>query len=173
MRRYRTLALGAAALALVLSACQPGGSGGSPSASTAVVKPTVKVGSAGFWESAVVAEMYAQALEAKDYPVERHLQIGERPALHAAFTKGDVNLIPEYLGGLIGVAAATIMAIVVSRLGVLRLMLAVIAGQAAGGLGVDLVAPIRGEHVTAATVAGVALTFVAVVVTARGDQGPR
>jgi transporter family-2 protein len=80
---------------------------------------------------------------------------------------------PEYLGGLIGVAAATIMAIVVSRLGVLRLMLAVIAGQAAGGLGVDLVAPIRGEHVTAATVAGVALTFVAVVVTARGDQGPR
>jgi len=102
MRRYRTLALGAASLVLVLSACAPGGSGGSPSASTAVTKPTVKVGSAGFWESAVVAEMYAQALEAKGYPVERHLQIGERPALHAAFTKGDVNLIPEYLGGLAG-----------------------------------------------------------------------
>jgi osmoprotectant transport system substrate-binding protein len=102
MRRYRTLALGAASLVLVLSACTPGGSGGSPSASTTVVKPTVKVGSAGFWEAAVVGEMYAQALEAKGYPVERHLQIGERPAVHAALTKGDVNLIPEYLGGLAG-----------------------------------------------------------------------
>jgi osmoprotectant transport system substrate-binding protein len=102
MRRYRTLALGAASLVLVLSACTPGGSGGSPSASTAAVKPTVKVGSAGFWEAAVVGEMYAQALEAKGYPVERHLQIGERPAVIAALKAGDVNLIPEYLGGLAG-----------------------------------------------------------------------
>jgi bacterial/archaeal transporter family-2 protein len=80
---------------------------------------------------------------------------------------------PEYLGGLIGVGAATSMLIVVSRLGVLRLMLAVIAGQALGGLAVDLVAPVRGESVTAATVAGVALTFLAVIVSARDDQGSR
>ena len=80
---------------------------------------------------------------------------------------------PEYLGGLIGLCAATAMAVVVSRLGVLRLMLAVIAGQAVGGLAVDLVAPIHGEHVTAATVAGVLLTFVAVGVTARAGQGAR
>jgi osmoprotectant transport system substrate-binding protein len=102
MRRYRTLALGAAALVLVLSACTPGGSGTSPSASAAAVKPTVKVGSAGFWEAAVVGEMYAQALEAKGYTVERHLEIGERPAVLTALTAGDVNLIPEYLGGLAG-----------------------------------------------------------------------
>jgi transporter family-2 protein len=80
---------------------------------------------------------------------------------------------PEYLGGLIGVAAATSMAIVVSQLGVLRLMLAVIAGQAVGGLAIDLVAPVGGETVTAATVAGVALTFAAVLVSARDDQGSR
>lgn len=102
MRRYRTLALGAASLVLVLSACTPGGSGSSPSASSAAVKPTVKVGSAGFYEAAVVGEMYAQALEAKGYTVERHLEIGERPAVHSAFVAGDVNLIPEYLGGLAG-----------------------------------------------------------------------
>jgi osmoprotectant transport system substrate-binding protein len=102
MRTYRTLALGAAALVLVMSACTPGGSGCSPSASSAVSKPTVKVGSAGFYEAAVVGEMYAQALEAKGYTVERHLEIGERPAVHAAMTAGDVNLIPEYLGGLAG-----------------------------------------------------------------------
>ena len=102
MRRYRTLALGAAALVLVLSACTPGGSEVSPSASAAAEKPTVKVGSAGFWEAAVVGEMYAQALEGKGYTVERHLEIGERPAVHSAFEADEVNLIPEYLGGLSG-----------------------------------------------------------------------
>jgi len=102
MRRYRTLALGAASLVLVMSACTPGGSGTSPSASSAAVKPTVKVGSAGFYEAAVVGEMYAQALEAKGYTVERKLEIGERPAVHSALTAGEVNLIPEYLGGLAG-----------------------------------------------------------------------
>ena len=105
MRMYRTLALGAAALALVLSACSPGGSGSSSTAasgSQTAEKPTVKVGSAGFYEAAVVAEMYAQALEAKGYTVERTLEIGERPAVHAAMDAGDINLIPDYLGGLAG-----------------------------------------------------------------------
>jgi len=103
MRTYRTLALGAAALALVLSACSPGGSGSPSSAasgSQAADKPAVSVGSAGFYEAAVVGEMYAQALEAKGYEVDRHLEIGERPAVHQAMEAGDVNLIPEYLGGL-------------------------------------------------------------------------
>jgi osmoprotectant transport system substrate-binding protein len=100
MRTYRTLALGAAMLALVLSACSSGGSGTSqPSAGS---KPVVKIGSAGFYEAEVVGEIYAQALEAAGYTVERHLAIGERPAVHAALSAGDVNLIPEYLGGLAG-----------------------------------------------------------------------
>lgn len=105
MRRYRTLALGAAMLALVMSACSPGGSG-SPSeqasSSQSAEKPAVSVGSADFYEAAVVGEMYAQALEAKGYTVERHLSIGERPAVHTAMDSGDINLIPEYLGGLAG-----------------------------------------------------------------------
>lgn len=101
MRRYRTLALGAASLVLVLSACSPGGSG-SPSGSAAAEKPVVKIGTQAFWEASVVGEMYAQALEAKGYTVERHLEIGERPAVHAAIESGDVNLMPEYLGGLAG-----------------------------------------------------------------------
>ena len=101
MRTNRTLALGAASLVLVMSACASGGSG-SPSGSAAANKPDVSVGSADFWEAAVTAEMYAQALEAKGYTVERHLEIGERPAVHAAFDAGEINLIPEYLGGLSG-----------------------------------------------------------------------
>jgi osmoprotectant transport system substrate-binding protein len=104
MRMYRTLALGAATLALVLSACSSGESSNpsaGPSGSEAA-KPTVKIGSAGFYEAEVVGEIYAQALEAAGYMVERHLAIGERPAVHAAFVAGDINLIPEYLGGLAG-----------------------------------------------------------------------
>jgi len=101
MRTYRTLALGAASLALMMSACTSGGSG-SPSESAAANKPAVSVGSQAFWEGAVTAEMYAQALEAKGYTVERHLEIGERPAVHAAFDADEINLTPEYLGGLSG-----------------------------------------------------------------------
>ena len=104
MRRYRTLALGAALLALVMSACSPGGSGSSSeeASSSEAAKPDVSVGSADFYEAAVVGEMYAQALEAKGYTVDRHLSIGERPAVHAAMDSGDINLIPDYLGGLAG-----------------------------------------------------------------------
>ena len=71
----------------------------------------------------------------------------------------------EFLGGLIGAGVATTMAVIVARLGVLRLILALTAGQAAGGLALDVVAPVRGMAVTAGTVAGVALAFAAVLVT--------
>lgn len=100
MRRYRTLALGAASLALLVSACTSGGSGSPLASGTGTEdKPEVIVGSAGFYEAAVVGEIYAQALENAGYEVERRLEIGERPAVHAALEAGEVNLIPEYLGG--------------------------------------------------------------------------
>lgn len=102
MRQYRTLALGAATLVLVMSACAPGGSGTSSPMTSETPKPAVSIGSAAFWEAALVGEMYAQALEAAGYPVERHLEIGERPAVQSAFEAGEINLVPEYLGGLGG-----------------------------------------------------------------------
>lgn len=101
MRMHRTLALGAVVVALVVSACTPG-EGGSPAGESepAAERPTIQMGSAGFYESAVVAEIYAQALEANGYTVERHLELGERDVVQAAFESGDINLAPEYLGGL-------------------------------------------------------------------------
>ena len=102
MRTYRTLALGAAALVLITSACTPGGSEGSPGGSSAGDKPTVSIGSQEFWENAVVAEMYAQGLEAAGYPVERHLELGGRPVTLTALEANEINLLPEYLGGLGG-----------------------------------------------------------------------
>jgi bacterial/archaeal transporter family-2 protein len=78
----------------------------------------------------------------------------------------------EYLGGLLGALIATTMAVIVSRLGVLRMILAMTAGQTIGGLGLDLIAPAHGESVTAGTVVGVALAVAAVLVSGRGARAP-
>ena len=97
MRKYRGVALGASVLALLISACTTGGSSQSPTASQAA-KPKVIVGSADFYESTLVAEMYAQALEAKGYTVERKLVLGARKLTNDALKNGQLNLMPEYIG---------------------------------------------------------------------------
>ena len=106
MRTNRTTVLGAALLALVISACSPGGAGnteeptdGPASPSQAAELPSVTIGSAAFWESAVVAEIYAQALEAAGFTVERNLELGARDVTHPALTSGELDIMPEYLGG--------------------------------------------------------------------------
>lgn len=111
MRKHRTLALGATLLALLISACTSGGDG-SPSAdgSQSADLPEVSIGSAGFPEAALVAEIYAQALEENGFTVERNLELGERPAVRAAFDSDDINLAPDYLGGLASLLEADVVA---------------------------------------------------------------
>jgi osmoprotectant transport system substrate-binding protein len=89
MRPFRTLALGASLLVL-LSACTTGGG--------STTKPTIKVGSDGFNESQVVAEMYAQVLEAAGYTVQRNLGLGARAVTAPALESGQIDLKPEYIG---------------------------------------------------------------------------
>lgn len=79
----------------------------------------------------------------------------------------------DWSGGLLGAFYVVVSAAAVRRLGVLRLTLVVVAGQSAGALLVDLVAPAPGEAVTAATVIGVLLTVVAVAVSGRAPGGRR
>jgi osmoprotectant transport system substrate-binding protein len=110
MRTNRTLVLGAALLALVVSACSPG-EDSSPGASAgggsqAADLPTLTVASAPFWESAVVAEIYAQALEAAGFTIERELESGPRDVTQPALVDGQIDLMPEYLGGLLAVSYA-------------------------------------------------------------------
>jgi len=73
-----------------------------------------------------------------------------------------------YLGGPIGAWFVAVAAVVVRHLGVLRLGLAVVAGQLAGGLAVDLAAPATGSGIALATVVGALLTLVAVGVSGLG-----
>ena len=88
MRVFRRLALGASLLALTLSACSTGGGGA-----------TVKIGSDGFDEARVVAEVYAQALENAGFTVERTgIGMGARAVTKAALESGQINLKPEYIG---------------------------------------------------------------------------
>jgi osmoprotectant transport system substrate-binding protein len=88
MRFSRTLALGASMLVL-LGACSTGGGS----------KPTVKIGSVGFDEARVVAEIYAQALEANGYTVDRAgIGLGSRKVLLPALESGQIDLQPEYIG---------------------------------------------------------------------------
>lgn len=88
MRVFRKLALGASVLALAISACSTGGGGA-----------TIKIGSDGFDEARVVAEIYAQALEANGFTVDRAgIGLGTRAVTAAALEKGEINLKPEYIG---------------------------------------------------------------------------
>jgi osmoprotectant transport system substrate-binding protein len=90
MRRFRGLALGASMLALV-SACSPGGG--------AANNPTVKIGSDGFYEAKLMAEIYGQALEANGYKVDRTgIGIGARKVSAPALESGQFDLKPEYIG---------------------------------------------------------------------------
>jgi len=75
----------------------------------------------------------------------------------------------EYIGGLLGAFVVVVGATAVQTLGILRVGLAMVAGQMAGALVVDLIAPAPGEAVTAATVIGVVLTMAAVVISGRGQ----
>ena len=99
MRRYRTAALGALMLALLVSACSAGGGSTSPSASGAA-KPAVTIGSEGFDESILLAEIYAQALEAHGYTVTRQ-DFGGRKLAMPSLDSDAINLLPEYIGSLV------------------------------------------------------------------------
>ena len=99
MRRYRTAALGASMLALLVSACSTGGSSTAPGASTAQ-RPAVVIASEGFDESQLLAEIYAQALEAHGYTVTRQ-DFASRALAMPALDSGDINLLPEYIGSLL------------------------------------------------------------------------
>ena len=72
----------------------------SASASGSATGPIV-VGSASFGESEILAEIYAQALQAKGIDASTHLDIGQREAYIGALKDGSISLFPEYTGNLL------------------------------------------------------------------------
>jgi osmoprotectant transport system substrate-binding protein len=62
---------------------------------------SIIVGSADFPESKIIAEIYAQALEANGFTVTRKFGIGSRETYVPAVKDHSIDLIPEYTGNLL------------------------------------------------------------------------
>lgn len=59
------------------------------------------VGGTNFSEQEIVAEIYAQCLEAAGFSISKKLKIGSREIVLPALEKGDIDLYPEYVGTLL------------------------------------------------------------------------
>ncbi len=88
MRHSRVLAVSVTMLAVLLVGI------------TAAVAQ-VRVGSKNFTEQFVVAEIYAQALEAAGIKVERKLNLGGTLIAHKALEEKQIDLYPEYTGTML------------------------------------------------------------------------
>jgi osmoprotectant transport system substrate-binding protein len=62
---------------------------------------TIVVGSQDYYSNEIIAEIYAQALEAGGYTVERDFRIGQREVYVSEIESGSVDLFPEYTGPLL------------------------------------------------------------------------
>jgi len=91
--------LGAGALAACSSADPlDNNSGGSdePESGGSIV-----VGSQDYYSNEIIAEIYAQALEAGGYDVDRQMRIGQREVYMPEIEDGKIDLFPEYTGNLL------------------------------------------------------------------------
>jgi osmoprotectant transport system substrate-binding protein len=87
------LAIPLLAFALVVGAC-----GGGDAGQTTGAGDGVTVAAFGFSESRILAEVYAQAMEAKGIPVERAMELASREVVEPALEQGVVDFVPEYSG---------------------------------------------------------------------------
>ncbi len=102
MRRTTTLAAVLAAASLFFAACgDDDDSSGEGGASDELSDVELTVGSANFPENQLLAEIYAQALEARGATVSRNLNIGNRETYYAAIEGGEIHLLPEYTNSLL------------------------------------------------------------------------
>jgi osmoprotectant transport system substrate-binding protein len=60
--------------------------------------PTITIGSKNFTEQYILGELYAQALEANGFTVERKLDLGSEQIADKALQNGQIDMYPEYTG---------------------------------------------------------------------------
>jgi osmoprotectant transport system substrate-binding protein len=92
---------GALALLLLVACGNVGSGGGSgPNAGDngGGGGPTITVGSKNFTEQYVLGELYAQALEANGFSVEKKLDLGSSAIADKALQSGQIDMYPEYTG---------------------------------------------------------------------------
>jgi osmoprotectant transport system substrate-binding protein len=102
-RLIRAVAVVIALFALLaLAACgnvgSSGGSGPSAEDDGGGGGPTITVGSKNFTEQYVLGELYAQALKANGFNVEKKLDLGSAAIADKALQNGQIDMYPEYTG---------------------------------------------------------------------------
>src|SRR5579864_7573769 len=89
-----------------LAACSSSKSSSTPttvgsSATSTQSAGSLTIGSADFTESELLADIYADALQAKGVSITKKLNIGERSVYWKAMQDGSINFIPEYNGSIL------------------------------------------------------------------------
>ncbi|TMD65844.1 MAG: hypothetical protein E6I84_08035 [Chloroflexi bacterium] len=64
--------------------------------SSGTAKGTITVGALNFPESAIIAQIYGQALKGKGYTINFKLNLGAREVVEPALERGDIDLFPDY-----------------------------------------------------------------------------
>ena len=82
-----------AAVLLIAGAC---GDDDTDSSADVPDGPTITIGAQDFGESAILAELYGQALENAGYPVAQQSLGGFRDVVYTSFESGDINFTAEY-----------------------------------------------------------------------------
>jgi osmoprotectant transport system substrate-binding protein len=87
-------------LVLSLTGCVSVGLGpvGERAGDDAITDDAITIASFDFPESVLLAEIYAQTLEAKGFRVKRALDLGPRELVEPALERGLVEFVPEYSG---------------------------------------------------------------------------
>lgn len=100
LHRTRTLSAALIVAALALTGC----ASGDPLAAEDAASPTgeaIVIGSQDYYSNEIIAEVYAQALEAEGIAVDRQFRIGQREAYLPELESGSIDLFPEYTGNLL------------------------------------------------------------------------
>ena len=101
MERWARRALAALALALALPAAGCGSSNPLGGGTASGDLKSVVVGSADFSKYTIIAEIYAQTLEANGFTVGRQFGIGSRETYVPALRDHSIDLVPDYTGNLL------------------------------------------------------------------------
>ncbi|MGX5697264.1 ABC transporter substrate-binding protein [Agromyces soli] len=93
------LSIGATA---ALAGCASGGSPlDEPGSTGSASGEAIVIGSQDYYSNEIIAEIYAQALEANGISVDRQFRIGSREVYMPEIESGSIDVFPEYTGNLL------------------------------------------------------------------------
>ena len=111
-RRHLLAAIGAGGVALGAAACgtsdpfeegdgTEGGNGSGTSDGGGAESGAIAIGSQAYYSNEIIAELFAQVLEAEGLTVDRQYQIGQREVYMPELEGGALDVLPEYIGNLL------------------------------------------------------------------------